>query len=109
MNGLLNHLPAQPPKPQTLFAFELKLLAELGLAPALKNARMNQGTKQLVAAFTESDWPGVQRLRLSEAQTAELDGFLHGFLIYHLGKFPKGRHGALSFGRSKPSASRAIS
>ena len=95
MDGLLHHLPAQPPQPQTLFSFELKLLGELGLAPALNKARLNQGTKRLVTAFTESDWPAVQRLRLSEAQKAELDEFLHGFLIYHLGRIPKGRHAAL--------------
>src|SRR5689334_6993208 len=33
MAGLLAHLPAQAPLPQTLFAFELKLLDQLGLRP----------------------------------------------------------------------------
>src|SRR6267142_4479830 len=31
MMGLVNHLPARSPEPQTLLAFELKLLNELGL------------------------------------------------------------------------------
>src|ERR1700757_1043734 len=28
MSGFLKHLPSQPPQPQTLFAFEIKLLSE---------------------------------------------------------------------------------
>src|SRR5213082_3295135 len=31
LTGLLNHLSKQPPQPQTIFVFELKLLHELGL------------------------------------------------------------------------------
>ena len=35
------------------------------------------------------------RFKLSEFQFRELCRFLHGFLIYHLGKFPPGRLHAL--------------
>jgi hypothetical protein len=34
-------------------------------------------------------------LRLSAAQEAEIQKYLHGFLIYHLGKLPHGRSAAL--------------
>jgi hypothetical protein len=34
-------------------------------------------------------------LSLPPAQAIELGRFLHGFLIYHLGKIPKGREAAL--------------
>jgi hypothetical protein len=43
-----------------------------------------------------SDWPGIFQFRLSAAQTTELRLFLHGFLIYHLEKIPRGRSRALN-------------
>jgi DNA repair protein RecO (recombination protein O) len=95
MLGLLQHLTAQSPLPQTVFAFELKLLTELGLKPDLERSRLNPGTKRLVQALGENDWPVVARLRATTAQEAELGHFLHGFLIYQLGRMPKGRNAAL--------------
>jgi DNA repair protein RecO (recombination protein O) len=95
MLGLLANLPAQPPQPQTVFAFELKLLEELGLRPDLEQSRLNPGTKQLLKALTASDWPMTARLRPSAAQVGELRRFLGGFLAYHLGKEVRGRDSAL--------------
>jgi DNA repair protein RecO (recombination protein O) len=95
MIGVLKHLSIQAPKAQTIFSFELKLLTELGLRPDLEQSRLSSGTKQLVKALSQSDWPMVARLKLSEAQIAELRQFLHGFLIFHLGKIPKGRASTL--------------
>jgi len=95
MLGLLRHLLAQPSQPTTVFSFELKLLTELGLQPNLERSDLNPGTKQMVKALTTNDWPVVARLKPSEAQTAELRQFLHGFLIYHLGRIPKARTAAL--------------
>jgi DNA repair protein RecO (recombination protein O) len=95
MLGLLRHLLAQPRQPATVFSFELKLLTELGLKPQMEKSQLNPGTKRLVKALSESDWPVVARLKPSEAQTAELHQFLHGFLIYHLGRVPKARNAAL--------------
>jgi DNA repair protein RecO (recombination protein O) len=95
MIGLLRHLLAQPPQPQTVFSFELKLLAELGLQPDAAKTKLNPGTRQLVKALTENDWPVMARLKLSEQQVRELRQFLHGFLQYHLGSVLKGRAGAL--------------
>ena len=96
MSGLLQHLAVTEPQPQTIFAFELKLLSDLGLKPDLEESRLNPGTKQVVKAFTESDWPMLTRLRMSEAQIKDLDQFLNGFLLFHLGRIPKGRSAALS-------------
>jgi DNA repair protein RecO (recombination protein O) len=91
MRGLLAHLPKQAPQPQTVFAFELKLLNELGLNPDLAKSRLTPGAKQIINALSEKNWPSVPRLKLSEAQVAELRQFLHGFLIFHIGRIPKGR------------------
>lgn len=91
VRGLLGHLPKQPPQPQTIFAFELKLLNELGLKPDLDRGHFTPGAKQIVNALLANDWSAISRLRPSEAQATELRQFLHGFLIFHLGKIPKGR------------------
>src|SRR2546421_9296958 len=92
MMGLLTHLPTRSPQPQTLLAFELKLLNELGLRPDLTKSKLNPCTKQLLQALTDNDWPHTSRLKFSPAQVKELNQFLHGFLIFHLGKIPKGRN-----------------
>lgn len=91
MRGFLEVLPQHPPEPQTVFAFELKLLDELGLQPDLAKSRLSAGAQQLCSALRQGDWPAVARLRLSVAQISELGRFLHGFLIFHLGRVPKGR------------------
>jgi len=95
MTGLLGHLVARTLEAATVFSFELKLLTELGLKPDLDKSKLNPGTKQLVRALTENDWPVIARLRPTGAQATELGHFLHGFVIYHLGRIPKGRDAAL--------------
>jgi DNA repair protein RecO (recombination protein O) len=95
MGGLLRHLLAQPPQPQTVFAFEFKLLAELGLEPDASRSRLSPGSVDLMKALTANDWPGVARLKPSPVQAIELRQFLHGYLEYHLGRVLKGRAGAL--------------
>lgn len=85
-----------PPKPRTVFAFELKLLTELGLQPDWETSRLTPGAKRLTRAFAESDWFAVARLNPSAAQSTEVRLFLHEFLGFHLGKIPKGRNAALS-------------
>ncbi|MGO8930382.1 MAG: DNA repair protein RecO [Limisphaerales bacterium] len=95
MVGLLRHVLSHPPQPQTVFSFELKLLADLGLKPDLAQSKLNPGTRQLVKALTERDWLVTARLKLSNEQLRELRQFLHGLLQYHLGSVLKGRAGAL--------------
>ena len=91
LRALLAHLPKQIPQSQTLFAFEIKLLHELGLGPNVAESKLTAGARQIVAAFSAGDWPAVARLKLSAAQVQELRRFLHGFLIFHLGRIPNGR------------------
>ena len=94
--GFLQQLCAQPRQPQTIFALEFKLLDQLGLAPDLAETRLTPGAKRIVGALLENDWAGIARLKLSAAQAAELRQFLHGFLIFHLGRLPRGRAAALA-------------
>ena len=58
--------------------------------------KLTAGAKQIVRILLAEDWPGIQRLKLTAAQTAELRQFLHGYLIFHLGRLPKGRAAALA-------------
>jgi DNA repair protein RecO (recombination protein O) len=76
--------------------FDLMLgLSELGLQPDLEQSKLNPGTRLLVQAITEQEWETISQQRPSHAQVAELRRFLHGFLVYHLGRIPKGRDAAL--------------
>ncbi|SRR5258706_743629 len=84
------------PAPQIVFTFELKLLRELGQSPDLRESHLTTGTEKIAGALTQNDWAACLRLKLTAAQTAELRQFLHGFLIFHLERLPKGRAGALS-------------
>lgn len=97
MRDLLASLQNQAPQAQVVFAFELKLLNELGLKPDLTKSKLTPGAKQIVNALSCNPWPAVARLKLSHAQAAELSQFLHGFLRFHFGRIPKGRTVAASY------------
>ena len=94
--GFLAHLCAEKPQPQDIFALELKLLRELGLEPDTSESRLTPGAKKIVQALTDNNWPRGSRLKLSAAQTDEVSRWLHGFLIFHLGKLPRGRAAAVA-------------
>jgi DNA repair protein RecO (recombination protein O) len=94
--GLLLALPKEPPRPQTIFAFEMKLLEGLGLKPNLAETKLSAGARQILERMAELEWDAVFRLRLSAAQAEEVRQFLHGFLLYHLEKIPAGRSAALA-------------
>jgi DNA repair protein RecO (recombination protein O) len=91
MNGFLDCLCRQESAPQIVLAFELKLLHELGLKPDLGKTRLAPGSRQIVRALMQNEWATCLRLKPTPAQTGELRQFLHGFLIFHLGRIPKGR------------------
>lgn len=94
--GFVKHLCAHPARPQNVLAFDLKLLRELGLAPDIDEIRLTPGAKKILRALLEGDWESGSRLKLSAPQAAELRQFLHGFLIFHLGRLPRGRAAALA-------------
>ncbi len=96
LRGFLDCLCREQPAPQLVFAFELQLLGELGLAPDLRRAGLSAGATKIVQALLKGDWPACSRLKPAPAQTDELRRFLHGFLIFHLGRLPKGRGAALA-------------
>lgn len=81
---------------QTVFAFELKLLRELGLEPDWPQTNLAEGTKKIAAILSQKSFAAGENLKLTKAQITELRQFLHGFLIFHLGRLPKGRATALA-------------
>lgn len=89
------NLPTSPPQPKTIFALELKLLDDLGLKPNPDEAAVSPGARQIMERLSHDDWPAIGNLRLTPVQEVELRQFLHGFLIFHLGKFPNSRAAAL--------------
>ena len=96
LRGYLQHLCAQTvSQPQTVFAFELKFLRELGLEPDGAAARLSPGGKKILQTLLMADWPEGARLKLSAAQTSELEQFLGHFVQTHLGRLPRGRAPAL--------------
>jgi len=94
-SNLLRLLPKQPTQPQTIFGFEMKWLQELGLKPDLAKTGPTPGSKHILERLLEMDWPEIFRLRLSHAQVQEIRLYLHGFIIYHLERIPRGRSAAL--------------
>jgi DNA repair protein RecO (recombination protein O) len=91
----LESLCAHEPLPQLIFAFELKMLHELGLEPDWGEAKLSAGTEKIISALKRMDFASVFGLKLAACQTSELRQFLHGFMVYHLGKVPQGRAQAL--------------
>jgi DNA repair protein RecO (recombination protein O) len=88
LQNFLANLAKQPPLPQMVFAFEIKLLSELGLQPDFEQEKLNPDLKQILRILLVSDWSALSRLKLSETQTTAVRRYLHGFLIYHVGKIP---------------------
>lgn len=95
MRGFLESLAETPPQPQTIFAFELKLLNELGLEPELGKSHLTAGAREIVKMLSRQDWSVISKLKTTAPQSNELSQFLHGFLVYHLGKIPAGRFAAV--------------
>ena len=91
LTGWIQQLCRQALPPHGIFALELKLLDELGLRPDPASARLTPGAKKISQLLAAEDWPRILQVKPAAAQTAELRQWLHGFLILHLGKPPRGR------------------
>ena len=94
-HGFLEHLPLQPAQPRSIFTFELKLLDELGLGPDVQTVNLGQETRTLITSLKDGGWPDLGKLKANRTQVEEMRRFLHEFLLYHLGKIPRGRETAL--------------
>lgn len=94
--GLLGALVAEfEARPQTLLAFEARLLRQLGLDPCAAAARLPLGSRELLRALIEFEWGWLPALRLSPAQAGEISRLLVAILQTHLSRLPPGRAEAL--------------
>lgn len=91
----LAQLPLQPPRPLPVFAFEAKLLRELGLQPDFAHPSLGADAGGLLQKLTDMDWPALSQFNPGPVEETSIRQFLHGFLVYHLGKTPRGRYEAL--------------
>ncbi len=96
LRDVLEALPQAPPHALTVFAFEIRLLVELGLMPDLEHSSLTPGARQVLQLAASAEWPVLSRLRLSRPQVEELDRFLAGFLLDQFGKIPIARPLAVS-------------
>ncbi|MBA4147566.1 MAG: DNA repair protein RecO [Verrucomicrobia bacterium] len=91
----LAYVSTRPNGPLPVFAFEMKLLNELGLHPDLGEAKLSEGSRKVLQKCNELDWAALSMLKLSGGQISEIQQFLHSFLILNLGRILPGRAGAL--------------
>jgi DNA repair protein RecO (recombination protein O) len=94
--NFLETVATHEPLPQIIFAFELKMLSELGLEPDWSNTELAPGTKKIAEVLLQRDFTSGFGVKLAASQASELRQFLHGFIIFHLGKLPRGRAQVLS-------------
>lgn len=91
----LESLCAHEPSPQLVLAFEIKMLVELGLEPDWNETKLEPGTKKIIGAMLRRDFISILSVKPTDKQLAELRQFLHGFILFHLGKIPAGRANAI--------------
>jgi recombinational DNA repair protein (RecF pathway) len=96
MTTLLDHLACAATRPALVYALEMKLLNELGIAPALSESRLDNSTIELLEQLAVRNWKGITQLKPENSQVKAMKEFLHGFLVYNLGRLPKGRDAVLA-------------
>lgn len=96
--GYVARLDAVPPTPVSVLALELKHLAGLGLLPDLDRESLPEASRNLALGLLGSPWVTLGREIIPGDVFGPLNRFLNGFLIYHLGRLPRGRAEALGHG-----------
>ena len=97
-HDFLVHLTRQPPQARTVFAFEIKLLRELGLEPG-GAAREGTVAVALARRLADASWEDIASLQVPADEARALRQFLHGFLLQQFGRLARGRADALHAGR----------
>ncbi len=93
--GFLAYLPGQPPRALSVFAWELRLLRELGLEPDGEAEGLGELRLAWLHRLLESDWAELAAAPPEDQHLLGLGAFLRGFLLHHLGKVPAARAAAL--------------
>ena len=93
----LGEVNGRPWSPLTVLALELRHLADLGLEPELERESLPDRSRELALVLADPEagaavWPEP----VPEEIWRPVSRFLHGFMIHHLGRLPRGRAEALS-------------
>lgn len=91
----LDHVGRQPCRARSIYAFELKLLADQGLAPDSSSGHLGPAAFALAESLTDNSWEDLALLEPEAAAVRQLARFLNGFLHQQLGRIPTGRPAAL--------------
>jgi DNA repair protein RecO (recombination protein O) len=101
---LLAYLTGQSAQARSLFAFELRLLASQGLQPDFNATGLAPDAQDLARALLTESWARLPALTANPDAIRAVRQFLHGFIIYHGGRLPRGRAEALGSRGPKPGA-----
>ncbi|MSU22122.1 MAG: DNA repair protein RecO [Pedosphaera sp.] len=93
----LKSLTEASPQALTVYAFETKLLHQLGLKPDFRKAQLSPGSAEILERISSANWTAIQRIKPSQSQDGEIGKFLAGFIQYNVGKLPRGRPAAVGF------------
>lgn len=93
--AFLHRLQTAPPSPVPVLAFELGILADLGLQPDPADTRLSPKAKSIVEKLQAIDWQGPGGRGLTADEFNEVSGFIKHFIANHLERIPKGRDEAL--------------
>lgn len=94
--GYLAHLNGVGSAAWSVLALELKYLAAMGMIPDLDRETLPDESRGLAMGLLERDWGVMDGVEPPAGSVAPLARFLHGFLLFHLGRVPRGRVEALA-------------
>ncbi len=92
-DGFLDHLSAVEPLPRTIYAFELRLLAALGLD--LEVGPGPSPLAQLMEDLRWLPWSELAALRPAASEVRDLRKTLHRFILQNCEKLPAWRSGVI--------------
>ena len=93
---LLEHLEIHSTRPALVYAFEIKILNELGLAPPVSDNRLDEYTVQLMEQLSLLSWKAINELNPNRSEVEKLSKFLVEFIQHNLEYLPKGRDQVLT-------------
>ncbi len=96
-DAFLHRLQAAPVSPVPVLAFELGILAEVGLQPAPADSQLPPRARRILEKLQAIDWHGPGGRELSPEEFNEVSGFLKRFIANNLERIPKGRDEALGY------------
>jgi DNA repair protein RecO (recombination protein O) len=92
----LRFLPGQPAQPQSVFAWEMKLLNASGLRPKVNQSPLSIEARQTLEHLFECGWSQVCHREIGPTQIREIHRYLGTLLSDGFGRIPRQRERALA-------------